>query len=120
MVSMSMLRIALAAIALAAVLLQGRPAGATSPAAEPIAIAVFDLDYVDSSGEVQDQQKEHAARLQRFAEGLRQDLAGSGKYRIVYPACQLRFLYRRRQRSVGAGRQRPAGRRRAGDLRRGA
>ena len=26
-------------------------------------------------------------RLQRFAAGLREDLAGSGKYRIVYPAC---------------------------------
>ena len=64
-----------------------RPAGATSPASEPIAIAVLDLDYVDTSGEARDQQKEHAARLQRFAAGLRQDLAGSGKYRIVYPAC---------------------------------
>ena len=87
MAPVSPLRIGLAAFALAALLPPGAPAGATSPASEPIAIAVLDLDYVDTSGEAQDQQKEHAARLQRFAEGLRQDLAGSGKYRIVYPAC---------------------------------
>jgi len=87
MAPVSPLRIGLAAFALAALLPPGAPAEATSPASEPIAIAVLDLDYVDTSGEAQDQQKEHAARLQRFAEGLRQDLAGSGKYRIVYPAC---------------------------------
>ena len=87
MAPVSPLRIGLAAFALAALLPPGAPAEATSPASEPIAIAVLDLDYVDTSGEAQDQQKEHAARLQRFAEGLRQDLAGSGKYRIVSPAC---------------------------------
>jgi hypothetical protein len=81
------LRIGLAALVLAAVIPLGMPAGATSPASEPIAIAVLDFDYVDTSGEAQDQQKEHAARLQRFAEALRKDLADSGKYRIVYPAC---------------------------------
>ena len=71
MAPVSPLRIGLAAFALAALLPPGAPAGATSPASEPIAIAVLDLDYVDTSGEAQDQQKEHAARLQRFAEGLR-------------------------------------------------
>jgi len=83
----SVLRIGLAALAFTSALSLAAPSGATSPAAEPIAVAVLDLDYVDTSGEVQDQQKEHAARLQRFAQGLRRDIAGSGKYRIVYPSC---------------------------------
>jgi hypothetical protein len=87
MVAISAFRTGLVAIALAATLPLGPPARATSPAAEPIAVAVFELDYADSSGEARDQQKEHAVRLQRFAEGLRQDLLGSGKYRIVYPTC---------------------------------
>ena len=87
MAPISVLRVGLAALALAAAPPLGMPAGATSPASEPIAVAVLEFDYVDTSGEARDQQKEHAARLQRFAEGLRQDLAGSGKYRIVHPAC---------------------------------
>ena len=77
----------LGAVFTANLLAAAAPARAAGPAREPIPIAVLDLDYVDTSGEAQDQQKEHAARLQRFAEGLRRDLAGSGKYRIVYPAC---------------------------------
>jgi hypothetical protein len=81
------LRIGLAALALGAGLSLAASSEATSPASEPIAVAVLDLDYVDTSGEAQDQQKEHAARLQRFARALRQDLADSGKYRIVYPPC---------------------------------
>ena len=87
MIRMSTFRTGLVALAIAAALPIGAPAGATSPAGEPIAVAVFEFDYADTSGEARDQQKEHAARLQRFAEGLRQDLAGSGKYRIVYPTC---------------------------------
>ena len=87
MAPISVLRVGLAALALAATPPLGMPAGATSPASEPIAVAVLEFDYVDTSGEARDQQKEHAARLQRFAEGLRQDLAGSGKCRIVHPAC---------------------------------
>jgi hypothetical protein len=60
-------------------------AGAAGP--EPVPIAVLDLDYVDQSGEVRDQQQQHQARLQRFAESLRTDLANSGRYRIVHPTC---------------------------------
>ena len=87
MAPISALRIGIATLTFAAALPLATTSGATSPAAEPIAVAVLDFDYVDTSGEARDQQKEHAARLQRFAEGLRQDLAGSGKYRIVHPAC---------------------------------
>src|SRR5215470_12931582 len=54
---------------------------------DPIAIAVLDFDYVDTSGEVRDQREVHAARLQRFAAALRNDLAQSGKFRIVSPDC---------------------------------
>jgi Protein of unknown function (DUF2380) len=55
--------------------------------AEPIPIAVLDLDYTDHSGELRDQRQEHAVRLQHFAEALRTDLANTGKYRIVSPVC---------------------------------
>jgi Protein of unknown function (DUF2380) len=57
------------------------------PARAAVPIAVLDLDYVDTSGEVRDQRQEHAARLQRFVEALRADLASSGRYRIVSPVC---------------------------------
>lgn len=53
----------------------------------PIAIAVIDLDYVDTSGEVRGQRQEHAARIARFSDALRGDLARSGKFRIVTPHC---------------------------------
>jgi hypothetical protein len=56
-------------------------------AAEPIPIAVLDLDYTDHSGEPRDQRQEHATRLQHFAEALRSDLANSGQYKIVSPIC---------------------------------
>jgi hypothetical protein len=57
------------------------------PATAAVPIAVLDLDYVDTSGEVRDQRQEHQARLQGFVEALRADLAGSGQYRIVSPVC---------------------------------
>jgi hypothetical protein len=83
-----------AAMAIGAVILSigtaliGAPsARATDGAAEPIAIAVLDLDYVDTSGEPRDQRQEHAARLQRFSSALRSELARSGKFRIVSPEC---------------------------------
>jgi hypothetical protein len=56
-------------------------------AAEPIAIGIAEIDYQDSSGEPQDQQAVHAARTKRFAETLRNDLAASGKYKVVTLHC---------------------------------
>ncbi len=53
----------------------------------PIPIAVPELDYVDTSGELRDQHQEHELRLRRFTEALRSDLARSGKYRIVTAQC---------------------------------
>jgi hypothetical protein len=55
--------------------------------AAPIPIAVLDLDYLDTSGEVRDQREEHQRRLRHFTEALRSDLAQSGKYRIIVPEC---------------------------------
>lgn len=62
------------------------PAGATSLAQVPIAIV--DFDYIDSSGEAQDQTAKHQAQLQAFMTLVRQDLAQSGKYRVVALSCQ--------------------------------
>jgi hypothetical protein len=63
------------------------PSVATEGAPSPVPIAVLDLDYVDTSGEVRDQTQEHAARIRRFSDALRGDLERSGKFRIVTPLC---------------------------------
>ena len=54
----------------------------------PIPIAVLDLDYLDTSGEVRDQREEHQRRLRHFTDALRSDLVQSGKYRIVILECR--------------------------------
>src|SRR5881409_2432164 len=58
-----------------------------SPAAAPIAVAVADFDYFDTSGEVTDQSAEHLARVASFAELLRDNLAAQGDYRVVPIEC---------------------------------
>jgi uncharacterized protein DUF2380 len=58
-----------------------------SPAAAPIAVAVADFDYFDTSGEVTDQTKEHLARVASFAKLLRDDLAAQSDYRVVTIEC---------------------------------
>jgi hypothetical protein len=60
---------------------------AAEGAPPPVPIAVLDLAYVDTSGEPRDQTQEHAARIRRFSDTLRGDLARSGKFRIVTPQC---------------------------------
>jgi len=52
------------------------------------AIAVIDFDYVDTSGEVRDQRKEHAARLGAFMSDLKRDLGQAAKFRLVTPTCR--------------------------------
>src|SRR4051812_2489796 len=74
------------AFGLASLLMSG-PARSDQPAAVPIAIAVADFDYTDTSGEPIDQQAEHQARLKAFAGAIRADLARDGRYRIVTLAC---------------------------------
>jgi hypothetical protein len=63
------------------------PAAAADGAPSPVPIAVLDMVYVDTSGEPRDQSQEHAARIRRFADALRSDLARSGKFRVVTPQC---------------------------------
>lgn len=56
-------------------------------AAEPLALAVADFDYTDTSGETADQKAAHAARLERFAQTVREELAQGDSYRIVPLDC---------------------------------
>ena len=58
-----------------------------SLAAAPIAVAVADFDYFDTSGEVTDQSAEHRARVASFATLLRDNLAAQGDYRVVPIEC---------------------------------
>ena len=59
-----------------------------SPAAAPIAVAVADFDYFDTSGEVADQSAEHRARVASFANLLRDNVAAQGDYRVVTIECR--------------------------------
>lgn len=76
----------LSAIALAATLATAAEAAAGTPA-EPVAVAVLDFDYFDTSEEPRDQAAEHAARLDAFMSALRRDLEQGGGYRVVALAC---------------------------------
>ena len=51
-------------------------------------LAVLDFNYVDTSGETRDQSAEHQKRLDAFMRALRQDIAASGKYRMVAATCR--------------------------------
>jgi hypothetical protein len=53
----------------------------------PPAIAVAEIEYVDTSGEVIDQRADHVRRLREFEASLRTDLAASGKLRSVVLDC---------------------------------
>ena len=63
------------------------PPGA-SRAAAPIAVAVADFDYFDTSGEVADQSAEHRARVASFATLLRDHVSAQGDYRLVPIECR--------------------------------
>lgn len=57
-------------------------------AASPLPIAVVDFDYIDTSGEVQDQADKHRAFIAAFVSAIRDDLAHSEKYRVVAFPCE--------------------------------
>ena len=80
-------RLRRAAIALCGAVLALSSPAAAADGAPPVAIAVPDLVYVDTSGEVRDQTQEHARRIRHFSDALRGDLARSGKFRIVALQC---------------------------------
>jgi hypothetical protein len=54
---------------------------------EAPAMAVAEIQYVDTSGEAVDQSADHFRRLREFEASLRTDLAGSGKIRTVSLDC---------------------------------
>jgi hypothetical protein len=58
-----------------------------SQAAAPLAVAVADFDYFDTSGEVADQSAEHQVRVASFAQLLRDNLAAESGYRVVPIEC---------------------------------
>src|SRR6516162_9624350 len=51
------------------------------------AVAVAEIQYIDTSGEVIDQSADHLRRLREFEVSLRTDLAASGKVRNVTLDC---------------------------------
>ena len=79
-------RVLMAALPCAVAALSFQPSA--SAAAAPIAVAVADFDYFDTSGEVTDQTKEHLARVASFANLLRDNLAAQGDYRVVTIECR--------------------------------
>jgi hypothetical protein len=54
---------------------------------KPPVLAVAEIDYVDTSGEVIDQSADHRRRLRAFEASLRSDLTASGKLRSVVLDC---------------------------------
>ncbi len=76
-------RLGLCAIGGACLLSVAAPGSArTAPA-----LAIAALDFIDTSGEVRDQQPDHARRLKTFTESLKADLAAGGTIRIVPLDC---------------------------------
>ncbi|SDJ35778.1 MULTISPECIES: DUF2380 domain-containing protein [Bradyrhizobium] len=59
----------------------------SSLAAPPLAVAVADFDYVDTSGEAVDQSAEHRTRVASFAALLRDNIGARGDYRVMPIDC---------------------------------
>jgi hypothetical protein len=77
---------ALLALVVAA-MLQGGPVRQSRAQGEVPVLAVAEIQYVDTSGEVIDQSAVHFRRLREFEASLRADLAASGKVRNVDLDC---------------------------------
>ena len=77
---------AFAAAALATAL-GGQCAQADVAPTQPVALAVLNLEYVDTSGEPKDQTAAHQRRAADFVSALQHDLAANGQYRIVPLSC---------------------------------
>ena len=78
--------LAVAAVGLAASL-GGLGAQADVAPTQPAALAVLNLDYVDTSGEPTDQTAVHQRRAADFVNALQRDLAANDQYRIVPISC---------------------------------
>lgn len=70
-----------------AMVLSSAPSSGQDGPAPRIPIAVADFDYVDTSGEVRNQEAEHAARLRAFVDALRAALAQDARYQVVALEC---------------------------------
>jgi hypothetical protein len=73
--------LAIAAVLCACPVRQGQAQGETP------ALAVAEIQYIDTSGEVIDQTADHLRRLREFEASLRTDLAASGKIRDATLDC---------------------------------
>jgi hypothetical protein len=80
----------IAAVALAGLTaaLVGQRAQADVATTQPVALAVLNLEYVDTSGEPSDQTAVHQRRAADFVNALQRDLAANGQYRIVPISCE--------------------------------
>ncbi len=63
------------------------PVGQSQAQDEVSVLAVAEIQYIDTSGEVIDQSADHSRRLREFEASLRSDLAASGKLRNVALDC---------------------------------
>jgi hypothetical protein len=63
------------------------PARQSRAQGEPPVLAVTEIQYIDTSGEVIDQSADHFRRLREFEASLRRDLAASGKVRNAALDC---------------------------------
>jgi len=79
--------VAVVAVVGLAATLGGQGARADVAPTQPVALAVLDLDYVDTSGEPTDQTAAHQRRAADFVSALQRDLAANGQYRIVPMSC---------------------------------
>jgi Protein of unknown function (DUF2380) len=61
--------------------------GSASRAADPASIAIAKFDYIDTSGEVQDQTDKHAALIAEFLQALSADMGRGTKFRVVSLLC---------------------------------
>jgi len=77
---------AVTAVGFAAVLGVQRAQADVAPT-QPVALAVLNLEYVDTSGEPTDQTAAHQRRAADFVSALQRDLATNGHYRIVPIVC---------------------------------
>ena len=72
---------------IAAVVLSAGPVRQGLAQGEAPAVAVAEIQYIDTSGEVIDQSADHFRRLREFEASLRTDLAANGKVRNVTLDC---------------------------------
>ena len=72
---------------LAAAIFCASPVRPSQAQSEPPVLAVAEIQYVDTSGEVVDQSADHFRRLREFEASLRTDLAASGKVRNATLDC---------------------------------